>query len=152
MCYELNGFIYSCAGSYIRFVFCSSYQTFFPSKTHTVRDLLQYILDFSQTSYVVSNETKTFGIRTNNIPSRCLVCYVFGSTTHLPFQEWPSNDCENDNQILKEIKNVNELTHLVKHLQNKELGQSGYICQKWLRYLLILMPFTFKSDLNQKEI
>uniref|UniRef100_A0A8W8M9B6 Uncharacterized protein n=1 Tax=Magallana gigas TaxID=29159 RepID=A0A8W8M9B6_MAGGI len=39
-------------------------------------------------------------------------------------QEWPSNDCENDNQILKEIKNViNELTHLVKHLQNKELGQ-----------------------------
>lgn len=29
-------------------------------------------------------------------------------------QEWPSNDYENDNQILKEIKNViNELTHLV---------------------------------------
>lgn len=68
-------------------------------------------------------------------------------------QEWPSNDCENDNQILKEIKNViNELTHLVKHLQNKELGQSEYICQKWLWYLLILMSFTFKSDLNQKEI
>lgn len=68
-------------------------------------------------------------------------------------QEWHSNDCENDNQILKEIKNdINELTHLVKHLQNKELGKSEYICQKRLWYLLILMSFTFKSDLNKKEI
>lgn len=48
-------------------------------------------------------------------------------------QEWLGNDCENDNQILKEIKNdINELTHLVKHLQNKEHGQSEYICQKRL--------------------